>query len=113
MSGHLSLAKLKQAVSDGSIDTVLVCMVDMQGRLIGKRFQAEFFVDTAEDATHACNYLLANDIDMELVPGYPSASWEQGYGDYLLKPDLATLRLTPWREGTATVLCDEIGRAHV
>src|SRR3546814_3174743 len=81
MSGHLSLAKLKQAVSDGSIDTVLVCMVDMQGRLIGKRFQAEFFVDTAEDATHACNYLLANDIDMELVPGYPSASWEQGYGD--------------------------------
>src|SRR3546814_5031644 len=80
MSGHLSLAKLKQAVSDGSIDTVLVCIVDMQGRLIGKRFQAEFFVDTAEDATHACNYLLANDIDMELVPGYPSASWEQGYG---------------------------------
>src|SRR3546814_20607065 len=75
--------------------------------------------------SHACNYLLANDIDLELVPGYPSASWEQGYGDYLLKPDLATLRLTPWLEGTATVLCDvldhhhdpvphsQIGRAHV
>src|SRR3546814_9226203 len=105
MSGHLSLAKLKQAVSDGSIDTVLVCMVDMQGRLIGKHFQAEFFVDTAEDATHACNYLLDNDIDMELVPGYPSASWEQGYGDDLLKPDIATLRLTTWLEVTATVPC--------
>src|SRR3546814_17677642 len=58
------------------------------------------------------NYLLANDIDMELVPGYPSASWEQGYGDYLLKPDLATLRLTPWLEGTATVLCDVLDHHH-
>src|SRR3546814_34071 len=112
MSGVLSLPKLKQAVADGTIDTVLVCMVDMQGRLVGKRFQAEFFVETAEDATHACNYLLANDIDMELVPGYPSASWEQGYGDYLLKPDLATMRLTPWLEGTAMVLCDVLDHHH-
>jgi len=106
MSGVLSLPQLKKAVADGSIDTVLVCMVDMQGRLVGKRFQAEFFVDTAEDETHACNYLLANDIDMEPVPGYAAANWAQGYGDFVLKPDLSTLRVTPWLEGTALVLCD-------
>jgi glutamine synthetase len=106
MSGVLSLPQLKEAVADGSIDTVLVCMVDMQGRLVGKRFQAEFFVDTAEDETHACNYLLANDIDMTLVPGYPAANWAQGYGDFVLKPDLATLRVTPWLDGTALVICD-------
>ncbi|MEO3430423.1 glutamine synthetase family protein [Pelagibius sp. CAU 1746] len=106
MSGLLSLPKLKEAVADGSIDTVLVCMVDMQGRLVGKRFQAEFFVDTAEDETHACNYLLADDIDMEPVPGYQAANWAQGYGDFALRPDLSTLRVLPWLEGTAMVLCD-------
>ncbi len=106
MSGALTLAKLKQLVADGSIDTVLVCMVDMQGRLVGKRFQAEFFCDTAEDETHACNYLLANDIDMELVPGYQATSWSKGYGDFVLKPDLSTLKLLPWLEGTAMVICD-------
>jgi glutamine synthetase len=106
MSVVLSLAKLKEAVAKGSIDTVLVCMVDMQGRLVGKRFQAEFFVDSAEDETHACNYLLANDIDMEPVPGYAAANWAQGYGDFVLKPDLSTIRVLPWLEGTAMVLCD-------
>jgi len=106
MSGLLTLAQLKKAVADGAIDTVLVCMVDMQGRLIGKRFQGEFFVDTAEDETHGCNYLLANDIDMEPVPGYAAANWAAGYGDFALKPDLSTLRLLPWLEGTAMVLCD-------
>ncbi|WP_422367180.1 glutamine synthetase family protein [Pelagibius sp.] len=106
MPGKLTLAQLKEAVALGSIDTVLVCMVDMQGRLVGKRFQAEFFVDTAEDETHACNYLLANDIDMEPVPGYAAANWTQGYGDFVMKPDLSTLRVTPWLEGTALVLCD-------
>jgi len=106
MSGLLSLAQLKEAVASGQIDTVLVCMVDMQGRLVGKRFQAEFFLDSAESGTHACNYLLANDIDMEPVPGYKAANWAQGYGDFALKPDLSTLRVTPWLEGTALVICD-------
>ncbi|NIA69258.1 glutamine synthetase [Pelagibius litoralis] len=106
MSGKLTLAQLKEAVAQGAIDTVLVCMVDMQGRLVGKRFQAEFFVDTAGGETHACNYLLANDIDMEPVPGYKAANWAQGYGDFVLMPDLSTLRVTPWLEGTALVLCD-------
>ena len=106
MSAPLSFAELKRAVADGSIDTVLACMVDMQGRLIGKRFQAEFFLDSAHDETHGCNYLLADDIDMEPVPGYAAASWDKGYGDFALKPDLETLRRIPWLDGTALVLCD-------
>ncbi|WP_299619256.1 glutamine synthetase family protein [Pelagibius sp.] len=106
MPGNLTLAQLKETVAKGAIDTVLVCMVDMQGRLVGKRFQAEFFLDSAKDETHACNYLLANDLDMEPVPGYEAANWAQGYGDFVLKPDLSTLRLLPWLEGTALVLCD-------
>ena len=106
MSAPLSFAELKQAVAAGRVDTVVACMVDMQGRLIGKRFQAEFFVDSAHEETHGCNYLLADDIDMEPVPGYAAASWARGYGDFVLKPDLSTLRLTPWLEGTALVLCD-------
>jgi glutamine synthetase len=78
----------------------------MQGRLMGKRFQADFFCDSAWEETHSCNYLLATDIEMETVPGYKSTSWERGYGDYIMKPDLDTLRLIPWLEGTALVLCD-------
>ena len=112
MSAPLSFAELKQAVAAGRIDTVVVCMVDMQGRLIGKRFQAEFFVDSAHEETHGCNYLLANDIDMEPVPGYAAASWARGYGDFVLKPDLATLRRMPWLEGTALVLCDVLDHHH-
>ena len=112
MTAPLSYADLKRAVADGSIDTVLACMVDMQGRLIGKRFQAEFFLDSAHDETHGCNYLLADDIDMEPVPGYAAASWSKGYGDFALKPDLSTLRRIPWLEGTALVLCDVLDHHH-
>jgi glutamine synthetase len=85
---------------------VLGCMVDMQGRLMGKRFQAEYFLDSGQHETHCCNYLLADDIDMEPVPGYAAAGWTQGYGDFVLKPDLSTLRRVPWLDGTALVLCD-------
>ena len=112
MAGNLGFDELKAAVKAGTIDTVLVAMVDMQGRLIGKRFQGEYFVDGAHKETHACDYLLANDIDMEPVPGYAVSSWEKGYGDFVLKPDLATLRLTPWLEGTALVLCDVLDHHH-
>lgn len=97
---------LKKDVAEGRIDTVLACLVDMQGRLMGKRFQAEFFVESAYEETHSCNYLLATDMEMETVPGYKSTSWEKGYGDYTLKPDLSTLHCVPWLEGTALVLCD-------
>ncbi len=106
MGGKLSFNDLKKAAKSGAIDTVVVAMADMQGRLIGKRFQAEYFVDGAYEETHACDYLLANDIDMEPVPGYAAASWEKGYGDFVLKPDLKTIRLQPWLEGTALVLAD-------
>ena len=100
MPGHWSFDDLKRRVSNGEIDTVLACFVDMQGRLIGKRFHASYFVDSAHDETHGCNYLLANDIDMEPVPGYKAASWKQGYGDFVIKPDLSTIRHIPWLEKT-------------
>src|SRR5204863_4008797 len=82
---------------------------DMQGRLMGKRLQAEYFLDEAIAGGHGiegCNYLLALEMEMEPVPGYAIASWEQGYGDFNLLPDLATLRRIPWLEATALVLCD-------
>jgi len=112
MPGNLSFADLKKAVSAGTIDTVIVAMVDMQGRLVGKRFQAEYFVDGAHEETHGCNYLLADDIDMEPVPGYAAASWEQGYGDFVMKPDMTTLRRLPWLQGTALVLADVLDHHH-
>lgn len=102
----LTFEELKDRVSAGTIDTVLVCLVDMQGRLMGKRFHAVHFVETAWEETHCCNYLLATDIEMATPDGYASTSWEAGYGDYTMKPDLSTLRLVPWLEGTAMVLCD-------
>ncbi|WP_426416210.1 glutamine synthetase family protein [Aestuariirhabdus sp. LZHN29] len=106
MAGKMTLEELKAAVHSGDIDTVLACQVDMQGRLMGKRFQAEFFIDGAWQETHCCNYLQATDMEMETVSGYKSTGWEAGYGDYVMKPDLATLRRIPWLEGTALVLCD-------
>jgi glutamine synthetase len=105
-TGMLTLDELKKDVAAGTIDTVVAAMVDMQGRLIGKRFHARFFVDGGWEETHGCNYLLGVDIAMEPVPGYKATSWEKGYGDFVLKPDMATLRRTPWLAGTALVLCD-------
>jgi glutamine synthetase len=106
MSGMVSFEELKKQVTDGSIDTVLVCFVDMQGRLMGKRFHASNFVEISYRETHCCNYLLATDLEMATPDGYASTSWESGYGDYIMKPDLATIRPVPWLEGTAMVLCD-------
>ena len=106
LSATYTFDQLKKDVAAGAIDTVLAVLVDMQGRLLGKRFHAQFFVDGAYEETHSCNYLLATDMEMETVPGYKSTSWEKGYGDYAMKPDLATLRRIPWLEGTALVICD-------
>jgi len=106
MPGNLSFEELKTAVEKGEIDTVLMALVDMQGRLMGKRCQAEFFVESAYEETHSCNYLLATDLEMETVQGYKATSWSAGYGDYTMKPDMTTLRRVPWLEGTAMVLCD-------
>ena len=104
--GMLSLDQLRAEVTAGTIDTVVAAMVDLQGRLVGKRFHAKYFVDGGYEETHGCNYLLGVDIEMEPVPGYKATGWEKGYGDFVLKPDLATLRKTPWLPGTALVLCD-------
>ncbi len=112
MTGMLTLNELKTAVGAGEIDTVLAVQVDMQGRLMGKRFQAEFFLDSAWQETHSCNYLLATDMEMETVAGYKATSWAAGYGDYVMKPDLATLRRVPWLESTALVLCDVLDHHH-
>lgn len=107
-----TLDQLKADVKAGTIDTVLVAFPDMQGRLIGKRFQAEFFLDGAIDETHGCDYLLANDIDMEPVPGYEAANWAKGYGDFVMKPDLGTLMKAAWLEGTAIILADLVDHHH-
>ncbi|MCB1882549.1 MAG: glutamine synthetase [Geminicoccaceae bacterium] len=108
MAGNLGLDDLKKAVADEGIDTVLVCMVDLQGRLIGKRFHARFFLEGGLEESHGCDYLLANDLEMEPVPGYAAANWTKGYGDFVMRPDLSTLRRVPWLEATALVLCDVV-----
>jgi glutamine synthetase len=103
----LTLERLRELADDGTVDTVLVAMTDMQGRLQGKRCHVRYFLDeVVPHAAEACNYLLAVDVDMNTVDGYAMSSWERGYGDFVLHPDMATLRLVPWHEGTAMVLCD-------
>ncbi|MDQ4065210.1 MAG: glutamine synthetase family protein [Actinomycetota bacterium] len=106
----LTPEELRAAVDDGSIDTVVVAFADMQGRLMGKRLHGEFFVEEGigEHGVEACNYLLANDMEMEPVPGYRIANWDQGYGDFALAPDLATLRRIPWLAAPALILCDVV-----
>jgi len=110
--GAISFDTLCQQVKSGNIDTVLACFVDMQGRLMGKRFHAHHFCDSAFKETHCCNYLLATDLEMYTVPGYKSSNWQAGYGDYVMKPDLATIRILPWLEATAMVLCDVLDHHH-
>ena len=103
----LTIEELKEQVERGEIDTVVAAFTDMQGRLLGKREHAEFFLEeSAEHGVEGCNYLLALDMEMDPQAGYAMASWEQGYGDFVLTPDLGTLRRIPWLEGTALVLCD-------
>ncbi len=103
----MKLEELRSRVDSGEIDTVLIALCDMQGRLQGKRLTARHFVDEVVDhGAEGCNYLLAVDVDMNTVDGYAMSSWERGYGDFVLKPDLDTLRLVPWLQGTAMILCD-------
>jgi glutamine synthetase len=103
----VTLDELAEAVALGSIDTVLLAMADMQGRLQGKRLTATHFLDeVVEHGAESCNYLLAVDVDMRTVDGYAMSSWEGGYGDMVLKPDLDTLRPVPWQEGTVVCLAD-------
>src|SRR5499426_2689172 len=103
----LGVEELELAVEARAIDTVVLAVVDMQGRLQGKRLHADFFIDEVlRHGTEGCNYLLAVDVEMNTVEGYAMSSWERGYGDFVLVPDLSTLRLMPWHEGTALLLAD-------
>jgi glutamine synthetase len=103
----VTVEELKKAVADGTVDTVLLAIADMEGRLQGKRLTASHFLgDVLEHGAEGCNYLLAVDVDMETVGGYEMASWDTGYGDFEMVPDLGTLRLVPWLPGTAMVMAD-------
>ncbi len=105
--GMLTLDELRALAAAGTVDTVELSLTDMQGRLQGKRLSAEFFLDEiAAHGAEACSYLLAVDVEMNTVAGYELSSWETGYGDFVLRPDLSTLRLLPWQPGTAGVQAD-------
>jgi glutamine synthetase len=108
--GMLTRTELAERIEAGAIETVVVAFTDVYGRLMGKRFDARFFLaEVAAHGAHACDYLLTVDIDMNPVPGYAFANWERGYGDFHLAPDFATLRMASWLEKTAMVLCDVHG----
>lgn len=105
--GLLTLESLKKLVSNEEIETVIVGFTDHYGRMMGKRYDAEFFLESVvNDGTHGCDYLLTTDMEMEPIPGYDYANWELGYGDFHLVPDISTLRIADWLDRTALVLCD-------
>ncbi|HYU24475.1 MAG TPA: glutamine synthetase, partial [Thermoanaerobaculia bacterium] len=107
MQGRIDIDTLKRMVADDEIDTVIAAFPDMYGRLVGKRLVARYFVDEVmSHGLHACDYLLACDIDMDPVPGYAFTSWAKGYGDFRPIPDFDTLRIASWHDKTAFVLCD-------
>jgi glutamine synthetase len=97
---------LAHKIDTGEIDTVLVVFPDAGGRLVGKRLTAPYFLEQADEGTHGCNYLLTVNIEMDPLEGFKLASWEQGYGDFAMKPDLSSLRLLPWQQSSALVVCD-------
>ncbi|MDA8194000.1 MAG: glutamine synthetase family protein [Thermaerobacter sp.] len=109
MTGHLTLDDLKTAASRDTIDTVMVGLVDLQGRLVGKRIPVRHFLDELlPSGMHFCKYLLGTDMEMNTPDGFPSMSWSEGYGDWVAVPDLSTLRAVPWLPGTALVLSDVV-----
>jgi glutamine synthetase len=109
----MTLEELKSLVNEDKIDTVVIGLTDMQGRLMGKHVTAQFFLEEVlNHGAEGCNYLLAVDTEMRTVDGYALSSWTTGYGDFVLTPDLATLRLAPWLEKTAIVQCDLSDHHH-
>ena len=113
MPAPLSVKELSALVDAGQIDTVILAITDMQGRLQGKFIHAPFFVnDCLEHGAEGCNYLMAVDVDMNTVEGYAMSSWESGYGDFVMQPDYQTMRIMPWREKTVLVLADALNIDH-
>jgi glutamine synthetase len=108
-AGMLSLDELRELAKADTADTVVTAFTDMQGRLIGKRIEISYFLDeVVGHGIEGCDYLLALDMEMDPVPGYEMANWEKGYGDFAIRPDLATLRVIPWLDRSALVLCDVV-----
>src|SRR5258708_20146343 len=100
---------LQSQIRSGAIDTVIVALPDPFGRLVGKRFRADVFLNSiAHHGTHGCNYLLTVNLEMDPLDGFKVASWDKGFGDFTLQPDLETLRVVPWQAGAALVLCDHV-----
>ncbi len=97
---------LSEKIDTGEIDTVLMVFPDAGGRLVGKRLTAPYFLEQADHGTHGCNYLLTVNIEMDPLEGFKLASWDQGYGDFAMKPDMSSLRLLPWQQASALVICD-------
>lgn len=109
----MNLQTLKNHVRTGAVDTVIVALADPFGRLVGKRFCADIFLDSiARHGTHGCNYLLTVNMEMDPLEGFKVANWEAGFGDFSLQPDLGTLRAIPWQPGTALVICDHVKHDH-
>src|SRR5579885_49645 len=105
----MNLQALKPKIESGEIDTVVVVFPDVFGRLVGKRFRADYFLESvSRQGTHGCNYLLTVNMEMDPLEGFKVASWDKGFGDFKLQPDLDTLRLIPWQTGAALVLCDHV-----
>jgi glutamine synthetase len=105
----MTLKQLTQQVRSGKIDTVIVALADPFGRLVGKRFRADLFLDSVvKHGTHCCNYLLTVNLDMDPLDGFKVANWNSGFGDFALQPDLNTLRIIPWQAGAALVICDHL-----
>src|SRR5437764_33214 len=105
----MTLQNLTQQIRAGSVDTVIVALPDPFGRLVGKRFRADVFLKSvARHGTHGCNYLLTVNIEMDPLEGFKVANWQSGFGDFLLRPDLDTIRMLPWQPGAALVLCDHV-----
>tara|TARA_A100001037_G_scaffold306020_1_gene348674 strand:+ start:1965 stop:3329 length:1365 start_codon:yes stop_codon:yes gene_type:complete len=103
----ISIEQLREKVDTGSVDTVVVAFPGLYGRLLGKRFDADFFLNSvAQKGTHGCNYLATVDMEMEPVEGYTFANWDEGYGDFHMQPDISTLRVLSWADRTAVVICD-------
>src|SRR5438045_403430 len=104
---RLDLETLRHQVRDGQVDTLLTVFPDSYGRLMGKRLTAQYFLDEClESGTHGCNYLLTVNLEMDPLDGFKLASWEQGYGDFAMTPDLASLRPLPWQGKSCLVMCD-------
>src|SRR5215211_6629300 len=102
----LDLNALRQKVSASEIDTIIIAFPDTNGRLVGKRLVAQYFIDHCDEGTHGCNYLLTVNMEMDPLQGFKLASWDRGFGDFAMKPDLSTLRLLPWQNKSAMVFCD-------